>query len=62
MGAKLPDYMDGEGLRDVFEAEISFEYQADSPATRRKKPKGEKLTSRQEEDILKRLEALGYIE
>jgi predicted AlkP superfamily phosphohydrolase/phosphomutase len=62
IGAKLPSLMDGEVLKEIFEKEISYEYQTETTEIKRKNAEGESLTIQEEEKILKSLKALGYIE
>lgn len=61
IGARLPCMMDGDVLKEIFEGEISYEYQSKTSAIKKKNSEIKGLTSQEEEEIRKRLEALGYI-
>ncbi|UCC22925.1 MAG: alkaline phosphatase family protein [Planctomycetota bacterium] len=62
LGAKLPRYMDGKPLEDVFTQQIKIEFQDDGDTSAVMPPKKKRLSATEEAAVAKRLAELGYLD
>jgi predicted AlkP superfamily phosphohydrolase/phosphomutase len=62
LGIELPDYIDGRPMQDIFRQPVDVKYRKSGDETSKHTRGGEALSSEQEEQIVKRLRALGYTE
>jgi len=62
VGAKIPAYMDGEVLIDVFSRQPELHYQQQQERIRIKSTKGQRLSRDEQAAIAEKLSQLGYLE
>jgi predicted AlkP superfamily phosphohydrolase/phosphomutase len=62
LGAKLPNYMDGTVLADIFEKKVNITYQTGRIATLDEGLSRKALSGDEEAEVNRRLSALGYVE
>ncbi len=62
LGAKLPNYMDGTVLDDIFEKKVNITYQTGRIVTVDGDSNRKALSSNEEAEVNRRLSALGYVE
>ena len=61
LGAKLPPYLDGKVMHEIFTENLNIEYQKASEQTRKINQQHEELSKKEQEIIIQRLTELGYM-
>jgi predicted AlkP superfamily phosphohydrolase/phosphomutase len=62
LGAKLPRYMNGKPLEDIFSRRTKIEYQGEGDQSAAVPPKKKRLSATEEAVVAKRLAELGYLD
>jgi predicted AlkP superfamily phosphohydrolase/phosphomutase len=62
LGARLPRYMDGKPLEDIFSRRLKIQYQEETVQSTAVPPKRQQLSATEEAAVAKRLAELGYLD